>query len=735
MKYGPHILLAFAFVISSFSFSEVYGTGPLSFSQDRMVIDHSVIIFCNGCSDEGSSMDVTLSGNHDSLTVILSQNIATGDYASDFVKFCDSNCGDNDFTTAIGDQVTVSSPNYTPAHAEVFGSETLGSEYQVGAKVIAPNDDDICVDYGGDTDGDKICNGWENNDGYPPECDGKGLCVRTSASALPYFLECDENSTDWWNSCPDPNKADLFYEIDFMLGHKPSNATITAIADAFANGNFVSINSVGKINFHAQLDEELPHVDSLPWKGSINTPGFNQLKWWWFGTASERTYTAPSEDLASAWLNNGTPFESERSMKGQVFHYTIFSHTISSALTEANTSGIAERPGNDAIISLGSFDGMVGNEDQQQGTLLHEIGHNINLQHGGGDGINCKPNYLSVMSYSYQFPDYISDRALDFSRKNLGKLIENDLNENVGVLASNPPGLKTAYGPVSDYIETETTGNPIDWNRDGINTENPAIPPIEPDINNFGITDCMDNYPETLNPFRDWHKNNLIFTALGLSSGGVSDSGAGFNPDSIADDGMIENVVLNEMTSGDVIEMRIQRIDSIILAIDKIPDNDFIGRAVDTKESLRNDLAEIKTLIRQNIGGNNTMSMAYEKLDNLYLKLDGIGDDDVIKSQSSFSNPTRTLVADVVSSQSHSLGGAKDFLNLDREQNKREPRMPSPNPTHIFDSPYQQLRDGVPVAEIACNEGLERVFKKGNPDKPLCVSSKLAERIPNYFME
>jgi outer membrane protein assembly factor BamB len=36
------------------------------------------------------------------------------------------------------------------------------------------------------------------------------------------------------------------------------------------------------------------------------------------------------------------------------------------------------------------------------GTMMHELGHNLGLQHGGAEVRNCKPNYLTVMNYHYQ---------------------------------------------------------------------------------------------------------------------------------------------------------------------------------------------------------------------------------------------------------------------------------------------------------------------------------------------
>lgn len=41
----------------------------------------------------------------------------------------------------------------------------------------------------------------------------------------------------------------------------------------------------------------------------------------------------------------------------------------------------------------------IGSLNQLAGTLMHELGHNLNLGHGGGDGLNNKPNYLSTMNY------------------------------------------------------------------------------------------------------------------------------------------------------------------------------------------------------------------------------------------------------------------------------------------------------------------------------------------------
>ena len=136
--------------------------------------------------------------------------------------------------------------------------------------------------------------------------------------------------------------------------------------------------------------------------------------------------------------------------KAQFWHYFLYIHSIG----PCGPSGQAELNGNDGILSLGcdwtddellpdgvtplglvnGFASTVGNTNEQAGTLAHELGHNLGLDHGGPVEIgginnpdspfNCKPNYISVMSYTRQLespwltgdtagtPNYI----LDFSQ-------------------------------------------------------------------------------------------------------------------------------------------------------------------------------------------------------------------------------------------------------------------------------------------------------------------------------
>src|SRR5262249_4202145 len=95
-------------------------------------------------------------------------------------------------------------------------------------------------------------------------------------------------------------------------------------------------------------------------------------------------------------------------------HYGMFVHK-----TTGNWGGRGEGgngiAGNDFYVSLGGAcdppcgdidgdgtdDTFVGTVAQQATSFMHELGHNLGLGHGGGDDINSKPNYQSVMNYDF----------------------------------------------------------------------------------------------------------------------------------------------------------------------------------------------------------------------------------------------------------------------------------------------------------------------------------------------
>jgi len=109
-------------------------------------------------------------------------------------------------------------------------------------------------------------------------------------------------------------------------------------------------------------------------------------------------------------------------------------------------SGIADVPGGNALITLGLWDDFLGTRFVRAATTLHELGHNLNLWHGGLPAIwgdkaagttsffepNCKPNYLSSMSYLYQVHGLFDDAGgihLDYSHAGFDTLNESLLGD------------------------------------------------------------------------------------------------------------------------------------------------------------------------------------------------------------------------------------------------------------------------------------------------------------------
>ncbi len=89
---------------------------------------------------------------------------------------------------------------------------------------------------------------------------------------------------------------------------------------------------------------------------------------------------------------------------------------------------------------------QVGTLNVQTGTLLHEMGHSLTLTHGGtyyNDPantsvatyeVNCKPNFVSVMSYLFQVRGFV-DGGFDYSGQTMPPLNEAypSLSESAGI--------------------------------------------------------------------------------------------------------------------------------------------------------------------------------------------------------------------------------------------------------------------------------------------------------------
>ncbi len=286
-----------------------------------------------------------------------------------------------------------------------------------------------------------------NGDGNLDD-DDDGLCDSWETTGIDFDLN---GSIDLVLPGANPRRKDLYVEIDWMEHHRPLDAALQRVTAAFAAAPVMNPDGTTGITAHLELSEQaVEHRQELDLDGT-----FQSIKQAYFGTAAERASATALAKLGARRL---------------VYRYALFAH----AQSGGKWSGIADLPGNDLMVTLGWFGPPIqghnqGTVDEQAGTLMHELGHTLNLRHGGSDNISCKPNYLSVMNYSFQFDGSpVVGRPLDFSRAALPSLDENNLSEPAGI--GGPSGSVTAwYDPMITGIDMYTSAGdaPIDWNDDG----------------------------------------------------------------------------------------------------------------------------------------------------------------------------------------------------------------------------------------------------------------------------
>ena len=208
------------------------------------------------------------------------------------------------------------------------------------------------------------------------------------------------------------------------------------------------------------------------------------------------------------------------------------------------SSGIAWVGGRDFLVTLGEWGLFFGTATSgtrtytqsevenltvnfQASTIMHELGHNLGLRHGGNSDINDKPNYISIMNYLYQLYglpkigsdegdryyhsdsahsdsfDYLfameqsvfsDDFLMDYSHGRGGSLNENALYESQGL---KQPG--SAW---------------VDWNRSS--TLNSTA--ISLDVNNDS------SLSSSLGDFNDWDNLFLYYYEYSRSARSAADS-------------------------------------------------------------------------------------------------------------------------------------------------------------------------------------------------------------------
>jgi hypothetical protein len=168
-----------------------------------------------------------------------------------------------------------------------------------------------------------------------------------------------------------------------------------------------------------------------------------------------------------------------------------------------------------------------GTDPQKIGTFIHELGHNLNLTHGGSDHNNFKPNYLSVMNYFFQTSGVYHDGHwglfdpahylnFDYQRITVAALNEASLSESLGIGAA-AAGYGTAHfcpnPPYSwhHYSWDDFNLPKIDWNCDGDFTD----AGLRVDVNG-------DGYISSHTSQNNWQ--SIVYNGGGVIGSGLSSS-------------------------------------------------------------------------------------------------------------------------------------------------------------------------------------------------------------------
>lgn len=344
-----------------------------------------------------------------------------------------------------------------------------------------------------DSDGDALPDDWEVN-GYDP--DGNGPLPKVDLPSLGASKD----------------RKDIFVEIDWMTASnhtdEPDHQAVQKIVDAFDNATVpYPDEKTGDINLHVDFDGKCLDGNPVPHSDTIVSSNNNQFNWTQFSQLKANCFS-PSRTA--------------------IYHYVLFAHYLD---RPCSNSGISRgSPSSDFIVSLGGWNRLLGQDiclttmatnkgtpDQQAGTFMHELGHNLGLGHGGNDEITYKPNYLSVMNYSFQMKGLIisgKEGNFDYSsfEDKVPALNETSLDENIGLGGGGfPSGYGTRRSNCDPTHPTMVTVNdvngPINWNcnKQFIFFDLIDQNPVRANINGFSDAErTVLKDDEILTPYNDW---------------------------------------------------------------------------------------------------------------------------------------------------------------------------------------------------------------------------------------
>ncbi|CAN5674023.1 hypothetical protein BH23CHL2_BH23CHL2_20810 [soil metagenome] len=333
----------------------------------------------------------------------------------------------------------------------------------------------------------------------------------------------------------DPLHKDLFVEYDYVSGREPHADSIEMVKEAFA---FAPPDAGGIVN-----PDLLPGINLWVDTGGLTDDG--NIVGDDFGNESpvipSSTNICGLDDAFYAAKKQH--FDPLRAL---VFHYAI------SGQSGCGTGGRGEVGGNDFIVHINAND-MLGSFPTDEeihialategGTFMHELGHNLNLSHGGpplSDEDYCKPNHVSVMNYDHPFIERTNGtRILDFSPPRhpdgrghapLDPLFEDSLDEN-DILDRTDHFNQFVFTSPDDPADTSSLkilhplNETVDWDQDPNTTEED----LQINVNTSGrdedgnsVSSACENAldDEVLTGHHDWDAISVAFQQFGNAADG-----------------------------------------------------------------------------------------------------------------------------------------------------------------------------------------------------------------------
>jgi hypothetical protein len=287
-----------------------------------------------------------------------------------------------------------------------------------------------------------------------------------------------------------PLRKNVFVEVDWMVAgdhtHEPNVQSFDRIRNSFASAFVLDADGSRGVDLFVDMGQNggeggdhLTHFDTMAFDDDDDP-----------------------DVLFSQFYDNN--FADNR--KG-LFHYCVFGHQQPGT----TSSGLANVLGDQLMVTLindGDLDDSEWITDVA-GTFMHELGHNLRLRHGGDKPTNRKPNYPSVMSYTYQFPgistdcDMSSEGVYDYSYGQLADLDETNLDEGRGICDGVAQDWSGGGGSGETGVNANINDDKVkDYDDDGLDT----------DLFNEFVDAATSTTNIPLHDHCDW----CFWTALGL---------------------------------------------------------------------------------------------------------------------------------------------------------------------------------------------------------------------------